>query len=122
MSIAVPLDELAVAITGWGPIAYLVTIGEVGPRVVSVTVELVAGGANEQPPAALLLCVVGRHTAENAAARPAVTLFWPTDAEHPKHTLLVDGTAFVNADGERLDIRPTGAMLHRVRAGRGAVA
>jgi hypothetical protein len=42
-----------------------------------------------------------------------VTLLWPVSPEHPKHTLLVDGTAAMSADGEWLEITPTAAVLHR---------
>jgi hypothetical protein len=33
--------------------------------------------------------------------------------QHPKHSLLVDGTARASDDGEWLVITPTSAILHR---------
>ena len=136
MSIDVALDELAATVAERGDLAYLVTVGLRGPRVVSVSVVVEAGaGAGVETgsggvPLDGLFVAVGRHTAANVAARPEVTLLWPADATHPKHTLLVDGTAAVvdpagddadgPSDGEVLRITPTGAILHRVRTGRGA--
>lgn len=112
MSIEVTLDELPAAVDGRAPTAYLVTVGEWGPRVVSVSVHVRAD--------ATMTVEVGRHTAANVAVRPAVTLFWPVDFDDPKHTLLVDGTAVASPSGrEQLVITPTSAMLHRVREGRG---
>ena len=108
MSIEVPLADLAAAIGARGPLVYLVTVGERGPRVVSVSVEVTGAGE--------LRVGAGRHTSANVAARPEVALMWPADADHPKHTLLVDGTAVAAADGaEELVITPTAAILHRVR-------
>ena len=113
MSIDVALADLAAAIAERGGLAYLVTVGERSPRIMSVTVELADDGT--------LVMAVGRHTLANAAARPDVALLWPADATNPTHTLLVDATATDAAgdDGD-LVVRPTSAILHRVRAGRGA--
>ncbi len=104
-----PLGDLADMVAERGPLAYLVTVGEVGPRVVSVSARF--------EPDDTIRVEAGRHTVANVAARPAVTLFWPLDAEHPKHTLLVDGTAALV--GDELVVTPSSAMLHRVRTGRG---
>ena len=109
MSIDVPLEELAGVVADRGPMAYLVTVGEAGPRVVSVSARVHTDGT--------VRVGAGRHTSANVAVRPAVTLFWPVDAEHPKHTLLVDGTAAVA--GDEIVIEATSAMHHRVRTGRG---
>jgi len=112
MSIKVAIEELTAAIAERGSTAYLVTVGDSGPRVVSVAVRVRADSA--------LVVGAGRHTAVNVAARPSVTVFWPVDADHPKHALLVDGTAVISPAGsEDLVITPTSAMLHRVREGRG---
>jgi hypothetical protein len=110
VSIEVPLEELARAVAERGPLAYLVTVGDVGPRVVSVSARVEPDGT--------VRVEAGRHTTANVVARPAVTLFWPVDAEHPKQTLLVDGAAMI--DGGELVVMPSSAMLHRVRTGRGA--
>ena len=113
MSIPVALDQLAATIAERGDLAYLVTVGEHGPRVVSVTVVVDGDGDGS------LVVGAGRHTAANVAVRPQVTLLWPAGGTDPKHSLLVDGTASVSDDGEHLLIVATGAILHRVRAGRG---
>lgn len=107
-----PLHELPEVIHERGPLAYLVTVGDRGPRVVSVTVEVLDGG--------LLAMAAGRHTVANVAARPAVTLLWPADADHPVHTLLVDGGAAGAADGDGVVVTPASAILHRIRRGHGA--
>lgn len=114
MSIPVALDQLAATIAKRGDLAYLVTVGEHGPRVVSVTVVVDGDGDGS------LMVGAGRHTAANVAVRPQVTLLWPAGGTDPKHSLLVDGTASVSDDGEHLLIVATGAILHRVRTGRGA--
>jgi len=109
----VDLAELAERIAAREATAYLVTLGAERPHVVSVS-PTVAGGT--------IVVGAGRKTAANATERPAVTLLWPVDAADPRHSLLVDGTAVASADGETLTVTPTGAILHRVRAGSGAEA
>ena len=65
----------------------------------------------------LVLDAPGRGTLANAAANEAVTLLWPPRVADD-FSLIVDGTAEVA--GERLRVRPTGAVLHRpVAAGPG---
>lgn len=116
MSIPVTLAELAATIAERGSLAYLVTVGEAGPRVVSVSVEVGPGAPTDDTDGPALEVGAGRHSAANVAARPQVTLFWPVDADHPKHTLLVDGIASRADDGDHLTIVASSAMLHRVRA------
>jgi hypothetical protein len=112
VSVDVSLEDLPAAIDRRGELCYLVTVGERGPRVVSVSVEVTDAGD--------LRMEVGRHTIANAAERPAVTILWPPDAVDPTHTLLVDGSASAaDADEGVLDVTPTKAILHRVRAGHG---
>jgi hypothetical protein len=101
MSVPVALDALRDAIAERGSHAYVVTVGDGGPHVVSAVTEW----DGEQ-----LACGAGKRTAANVAASPIVTLLWPS-AGLPGYSLLVDGDASV--DGERLVIRPTGAVLHR---------
>ena len=112
MSIDVALTDLAKAIGERGSLAYLVTVGEHGPRVVSVSVEV----ADD----VTLVMAAGRHTLTNAAARPEVALLWPAGSTDPTHTLLVDGTAAPGREDGELAVTPTKAILHRVRAGKGA--
>lgn len=104
MSIDVSLDELPATIEARGTDAYLVTVRDVRPHVVAVSVSWRDG---------VLVVAPGRRTAANIEARPDVTLMWPVSAEHPHHTLLVDGTASMSANGEWLEIVPTDAVLHR---------
>jgi hypothetical protein len=110
VSIDVALDDLARVIAGRGPLAYLVTVGAAGPRVVSASVEV--DGVD-------LVMAAGRHSLANVADRPSVTLLWPPDEGDPAHSLLVDGTARPDVDGTRIRVAPTSAILHRVRTGRG---
>ena len=112
VTIRVELTDLADAVARRSSVAYLVTIGEVGPRVVTVAPEVQADGS--------VLVGAGRHTSANVRLRPAVTLLWPGDDADPDHSLLVDGEVDPPADdAEQLVIRPTSAMLHRIRRTRG---
>lgn len=110
MSITVELDDLPGRIGTRTAQAYLVTIRDQRPHVVSVAPAGRDDGA--------LVVGAGRRTALNVAEHPEVTLLWPSDAGDPNHSLLVDGTAAPGADGETLVITPTSAILHRARTGR----
>jgi hypothetical protein len=59
----------------------------------------------------VLVAGVGRSSAANAVARPAVTLLWPSGPE-PGYSLIVDAAAVV-ADGA-VRLVPTSAVLHRL--------
>ncbi len=107
MSVEVALADLAEVVADRGPAAYLVSQGETRARIVSVAAAWVDGA---------LVVGAGRRTAANVAARPEVTVFWPADAAHPDHSLLVDGTAEVDEGAEALTVRPGSAILHRSRA------
>lgn len=113
MSIDVALEDLPGVIDERGADAYLVTVRDTRPHVVAVSVvhrdEAIVVGA-------------GRRTAVNVVDRPDATLLWPVSPEHPKHSLLVDGTARVSDDGEWLIITPTSAILHRAGGRRRALA
>jgi len=101
MSIAVPLDELAVHLARhpWG---YLVTVRDDGrAHSLAVPTQLVDGS---------LVAAVGRGTAANAVARPGVTMIFP-GASGDDMSLIVDGEARV--DGDRIAVTPTWAVLHR---------
>ena len=102
MSVAVALEALRDATGSHGLVAYLVTLGEDRPHLVSV--ELRWDGAE-------LVCTAGRSSTANAAARPSVTLLWPPGAE-PGYSLIVDAQASVVDDGIRLS--PTSAVLHKL--------
>jgi hypothetical protein len=101
MSIAVPLDQLAerLAQHPWG---YLVTVRDDGrAQSLAVRTQLVDRS---------LVAVVGRGTAANATARPCVTMIFP-GASGADVSLIVDGEARV--DGDRVEVTPTWAVLHR---------
>ena len=107
MSIQVSLDQLRDEIAARGSAAFLVTVGERGPHVVSVRIgwdgDVLAAGA-------------GDRTAANVGAAPAVTLLWPSPS-FEEMSLLVDGTA--TATDGTVRIEPSKAVLHRSAAGAG---
>jgi pyridoxamine 5'-phosphate oxidase-like protein len=102
--------SLAERVEEYGPVAHLVTVSAEGvPHVVSVRVERRDGD---------LVVGVGRHTAANAAARPAVTLLWAAPAGR-HYSLIVDGTArsLSGTTAPILAVTPTRAVLHRTPEG-----
>jgi hypothetical protein len=102
MSLKVELGELATTLADFD-VAYLVTVSDEGrSHVLSVWAEPTDAG--------LVVEGVGRHTQENAAVHPDVTLVFPP-LESGGYTLLVDGRASV--DGTTVTIAPTKAILHR---------
>jgi len=102
MSIPVPIEQLRRASDERGGRAYLLTVtDDARPHAVHLMLRW-EGDA--------LAAEVGKRTARNAAARPAVSLLYPA-AQLDEYSLIVDGTAVV--DGERLIISPTKAVLHR---------
>ncbi|MGE3812553.1 MAG: pyridoxamine 5'-phosphate oxidase family protein [Candidatus Nanopelagicales bacterium] len=101
MSIPVPLDDLAAKLEDF-PWGYLVTVRDDGrAQSLAVPTQYVDG---------VLVASVGRRTAENAVARPAVTLMFP-GATGADYSLIVDGDAHV--EGDRIAITPTWAVMHR---------
>lgn len=101
MSIAVPLAELAARLVDY-PWGYLVTVRDDGrAQTLAIPTEYVDG---------VLVATVGKRTAENAAARPGVTLAFP-GASGTDFSLIVDGDARV--DGDRVEVTPTWAVMHR---------
>ncbi|MEM9517639.1 MAG: pyridoxamine 5'-phosphate oxidase family protein [Actinomycetota bacterium] len=105
MSIPVAIDELHAATAERG-FAYLLTVRDSQtPHVVAVDPQW----ADSQ-----LVMSVGRGTAANARARTNITLCYPP-ADDDGYSLIVDGTAAVDAD-EVLSFTPTGAVLHRPAA------
>ena len=120
MSIPVPLDRLADAITHRGASALLITVdGDGRPRVAGVAPTAVG---------AVLHVGAGRRSCANAAARPLVTLVWPAlpaavdGHEHlASHHLVVDATVTSVSDGTAV-LAPSHAVLHRVPDQAGATA
>lgn len=108
MTVKVELGELAERI-GEYSFAYLVTVGDHGgAHVLAVLPEMGDGG--------LVVGGIGRHSVENATARPEVTLVFPPAAA-TGFSLIVDGAATVG-DGT-LTVAPTKAILHRPALGAG---
>lgn len=99
------VSELQAKTAEYGPVAYLVTVGEGGgPHLVSVLTSW-DGDA--------LRLAAGNTTTGNVAARDAVTLLW---AGRPgeDYCLIVDGAGSVVDDGAAVMVRPLRAVLHRL--------
>ncbi len=106
MSIRVGLDKLRAAVEERGGSAYALTVSDdTRPHAVHVHVEWRGD---------VLTADVGKRSAGNAVARPIVSLLFPIRADGD-YTLIVDGTVVVatRANGHRLLITPTKAVLHR---------
>lgn len=108
MSVGVAPEKLASEVARYGPMAYVITVGEDG-RPHAVSVEVAWESAD-------LVISAGRKTRTNAADRPAVTLLWPALAPED-YSLIVDGRASVGE--EKLSVEPLKAVLHRAAAGPG---
>ena len=112
MSVPVALAELRAALAERPSAAYLLTVSDDG-RPHAVHVALAWDGDR-------LAAEVGRRTAANAAARPAVSLVFPVRTPDD-YSLIVDGTASpakpsAGDDSRRVLISPTKAILHRAAA------
>ena len=106
MSTPLVLHDLASAIGARGTGAYVLTVGDPGiPHVVHA--EVIRDGDR-------LLAAVGAHTADNARRQPRVSLLY-TPREPGDYSLIVDAVATVEttADGARLTLAPTRAVLQR---------
>jgi len=102
MSIPVAIEDLAAA-TGEYGWAYLLTVrDDFRPHIVAVTPTWDTDH---------LVMSVGRGTARNAGARPAISLCYPP-VNDGGYSLIVDGTAAVDGEGT-VRFAPTGAVLHR---------
>lgn len=109
MTIPVPLERLRAAVEERGGSAYLLTVSDDG-RPHAVHVPTTWEGER-------LVAEVGRRTAANAGARPAVSLLFAVRGAGD-YSLIVDGSAAVEAgaDGSRVLVSPTRAVLHRAAA------
>jgi hypothetical protein len=101
VSIAVSLDELEATLRGY-PWGYLVTVtDEQRAHLLAVPTKFVDG---------VLTMETGRGARTNAAARPDVTMVFPS-ASGTELSLIVDGRAHVFDD--HVEVTPTTAVLHR---------
>src|SRR5262245_14356858 len=106
MNTPLPLHDLASALGARGSDAFITTVSEAGgPHVVLAGV--VRDGDR-------LLAMVGAHTADNARRQPRVSLLY-APGQAGGYSLIVDAMAIVEAtaDGPRLSLAPTRAVLHR---------
>ena len=106
MSIPVPLRTLDQAVSDRGAAAFVLTVSDRGtPHVVNAEVIRSSGS---------WIAVVGVSIARNAGDRPQVSLLYPC-RRPDDYSLIVDAVATVaaTADGFRLHLTPTRAVLHR---------
>jgi hypothetical protein len=109
MSVPVPLVTLRDAVAERGGVAFLLTVSDdARPHAVQCPVRW-EGDA--------LMVEVGRRSAHNAEARPAVSLLCPARTPDD-HSLIIDGMAASTTRGDKLAllIAPTAAVLHRPAA------
>ena len=102
VSVAVNPEELPGEMSG-RRLAYLITTGPDGAKVVAVDVVADTGG--------LVVAGVGAGSRAHIGDRPAVTLVFPPVDVHDM-TLLVDGDATIPG-GEDVVVVPRSAVLHR---------
>jgi hypothetical protein len=105
MSIAVAIDELANTLAKF-PFVYLLTVGEKPRPHISAQSATMNGGT-------VVLADTGRGSRERIAVNELVTLLAPP-YEPGGYSLIIDGTAV--ADGDRVLVTPTWAVLHRPAA------
>lgn len=103
MSIRVELPDIPHQLDRFGPVGFLVTVGDDG-RAHPASVKVTADGGT-------LRTGAGRRTVANIAARPDVTLLWAGPLEG--FGLIVDGRATV--EGDAIVITPTSAILHKLQ-------
>ena len=106
MSVPVPLLRLRAAVEERGASAYLITVcDDASPHAVHAPLRWDGD---------VIVADVGKRSAANAAARPAVSLLFPV-REDGDYSLIVDGTAVVTTDdaGQRVRVTPTRGVLHR---------
>ncbi len=111
MSISVTIPELFEQVDRWGW-CYFLTVSDDGrPHMLALRPTVTGDGDARR----LRFAVGGGRAARNAGARPAVTLVFPPHPDADGFSLVVDGDATVaeTPDGASVDVRPTGAVLHR---------
>jgi hypothetical protein len=116
MSIAVALERLRRETERFANTPYLLTVSGDG-RPHAVAISAAWEGSR-------LVASVGRRSAENAGARPRVSVLWPP-FEAGGYSLIVDGDAALLGAGEegaRVAITPTRGVLHRPAKGSAGLA
>jgi hypothetical protein len=104
IELAGPLTKLEAAVKERGEGAYVMTASPDGrPHVTYASVRWEG---------ARLSAEIGARTALNAQANPIATLLFPVRSAGD-YSLIVDGTATVAPDRQRLTLAPTRAVLHR---------
>lgn len=106
MSEALPIDQLRAESARFGTHPYLLTQGDDGrPHAVAVSIEWQGDR---------ILASTGTRSTANVAARPLVSLLWPS-IEAGGYSLIVDGEGCVIGSGANVRIRvtPTRGILHR---------
>jgi hypothetical protein len=101
-----PAPTLSAAISQYGPVAYLLSVGADGPHTSQVSVELRGH---------LITCAIGASAARNIASAPLVSLLWPP-REPGGYAMIVNGiaTETTAADGGvKAEIALTKSVLHR---------
>lgn len=102
-----PIPELFEQVERWGW-CYLLTVSDDGrPHLLALRPTAVDDGTEPK----LRFVTGGGSACRNARARPAVTLVFPPGEHSDGFSLVVDGEATI--DGAIVDVRPTGAVLHR---------
>jgi hypothetical protein len=112
MSIGAGASELRLQAESYGPVAYLVTVGD-GRRPHAVSVVLAWSGDD-------LTTAAGTRTAANIGDGAVVTLLWPPPPGGD-YSLIVDGDAVVavGSSGPQVVVRPRSAVQHRVATASG---
>jgi len=106
MTISVAMGNLESAVRERGPVAYVLTVSELGaPHVVRAEVLIGESG---------LVATVGENSAQNALQRPRVSLLYPCRSADD-YSLIIDAIATVVPDvaGRQLLLTATRAVLHR---------
>ena len=98
------LARLEAVVRERGAGAYVMTASTEGrPHVTYAPVRWVGKG---------LIAEIGARTALNAAANPSVTVLFPVRSSDD-YSLIIDGSAALEAGRQRLVLTPTRAVLHR---------
>jgi hypothetical protein len=106
MTETLPIDQLRVESACFGSTPYLLTQGDDGrPHAVAVSIEWQGDR---------ILTSTGTRSTANVAARPLVSLLWPS-IESGGYRLIVDGEGCVIGSGAdaRISVMPTRGVLHR---------